>query len=300
MKPIFDEFKDDYPVLICDSPTYLSWFKPDVIFVANSQAKRLRDIFPSAMFIYTRHGLISKNFAYDAARTCDYVCMPSEDIRQQYIEEGGFSSRQLWVTGYSQMDPLFNGNPLRHSLVLSEGAARVLYAPTFTDGISSVPEMTPLIESGKLDQGREFVIKPHPLSFRTQKVFMARLKEYANSRENVHFVDNPGEDVTPYLQLADVLISDASSVMFEYLALDRPVIAINNPQRFDSPRYDVDGIEWRWRNMTHEVDVIEELPNVLDQCLRNPQEKQEIRAKYAQRLLVRELKGARGSIFAKK
>ncbi len=294
MKPIFDAFKDDTPVLMCDAINCLKWFNPDVIFVANSQARKLRTLFPNAIFIYTRHGLISKNFAYEAARTCDYICLPSEDVFDQYVSEGGFDPDQLWVTGYSQMDPLFQGIQLPIKPTLSAAKECVLYAPTFTEGISSVAMITPLIESGALDVGRELIIKPHPLSFRTQKPFMKRLKEYASARANVHFIDQAGEDIIPYLQVADILISDASSTMFLYLALDKPIIAINNPDRFKSPRFDENGIEWRWREIAQQVEDIQLLPNLLNECLKHPAQNSSVRAQYAQKLFGSKTQGRTG------
>lgn len=294
MKPIFDAFRNDYPVIMCDDPAGLKTFKPDVIFVANAQATKLRKLFSKATFIYTRHGLISKNFAYEAARTCDFVCLPSEDIHREYVEKGGFNPDHLWVTGYSQMDPLFKGTELKTDLILSKDQSCILYAPTFTDKISSVPLLTPVIEAGNLDRGRQLIIKPHPLSFRKQSAYMARLKKYAEGRSNVHFVDDAGQDITVYMQKADLLVSDASSVMFTYLALDRPIIAINHPDRLDAPQYDPEGIEWRWRDVSDEVDDLEALPALIDHCLTSPHEKSDLRALYRKALFGTRIDGQTG------
>lgn len=284
MKPIFDVLKAHYQILITEDFNWLQWFNPSVVFVANAQAGNMRKYLPQSIFIYTRHGLISKNFVYDAAQTCDYVCLPSEDTKSDFIDLGGFKPERLWVTGYAQMDPLFRNEHLPIPVPILNNAECVLYAPTFTEGLSSLPQVTPIIETGKLDADRQLVIKPHPLSSRFQGIWMNRLRAYAATKDNVHFIEDRAEDIMPYLARADILISDASSVMFQYLALDRPIVAVNNPERFSTPRYDPDGIEWKWRDMTHEIDDVNDLAALVADCLKHPKQKQALRAKYRKAL----------------
>ncbi len=37
-------------------------------------------------------------------------------------------------------------------------------------------------------------------------------------------------DISPYLAVADVLVTDHSSVGFEYMLLDRPIVVIDSPE----------------------------------------------------------------------
>ena len=107
MKPIFDVLKAHYQILITEDFNWLRWFNPNVVFVANAQAGKMRKHLPQSIFIYTRRGLISKNFVYSAAQTCDYVWLPSEELKSDFVNLGGFKLERLWLTGYAQMDPLF-------------------------------------------------------------------------------------------------------------------------------------------------------------------------------------------------
>ena len=43
-------------------------------------------------------------------------------------------------------------------------------------------------------------------------------------------------DVVPACSPGDVLVSDASSIIFEFLALDRPIVLVTNPRRRAGPR----------------------------------------------------------------
>lgn len=282
MQPIFDMLKQHFHVILTDDQFWVQEFNPAVVLVADSQAPSMRAALPDAKFVYTRHGLISKNFVYDTARTCDYVCVTSETQRDEFIDSGGFSADQIWLTGYAQMDNLFNDADTASDSRLRTGRKMVLYAPTFTDRFSSVPMLLPVWDDefhsalGDVD----LVIKPHPIIKTRRKNWYEHLQRLAQRHENIHLVENVDTDISPYLRRADVLVSDASSVMFQYLAMDRPVIGINNPKRFGGRWFDPNGIEWRWRDMMEQIDDVTELPEILKTCLNDPARKADIRAKY--------------------
>jgi CDP-glycerol glycerophosphotransferase (TagB/SpsB family) len=67
-----------------------------------------------------------------------------------------------------------------------------------------------------------FVMKLHPL----QRFRDSVIREKIKNSQFIHLVDpeNPLEDVYEYLRYADILVTDYSSVYFDYLLLNRPVI----------------------------------------------------------------------------
>ncbi|MBL4666123.1 MAG: CDP-glycerol glycerophosphotransferase family protein [Sneathiella sp.] len=282
MKPIFDSLKSHYDVVMTTDPAWVRDFKPDLVFVANMQAIKMRDMIPGAKFIYTRHGLISKNFVYEAASSCDFVCVSSEGQQKQFVEQGQFKKEQVWVTGYAQMDPLFWDKELSINLPLRPNHKCVLYAPTFTGGLSSIPMMLPNLNAAFFEHMKDvdFVIKTHPLTRHANADWISKLKEIAAKFDHVHLVDDIAPEIVPLLSRADVLISDVSSVMFQYLALNRPIIALNNPDRFTVKEYDPSGIEWLWRDMALEIENVSELASAVKECLSNPSVKQTRREEY--------------------
>ncbi|OUR79033.1 hypothetical protein A9Q83_05470 [Alphaproteobacteria bacterium 46_93_T64] len=282
MKPIFDALKSEYEVIMTADPNWIREFQPALIFVANQQANSLRMLVPEAKFVYTRHGLISKNFVYNAAKRCDYVCVSSNDQRQQFIEQGNFRPDQVWVTGYAQMDALFWDKELPTGLPLRKERKCILYAPTFTGGLTSLPMVLPILDTEFFEKlgDVDFVIKPHPLTSKANPDWTVKLKEIEKLFPNVHLVDDAGADVVPLLKRADLLVSDVSSVMFQFLALDRPIVAINNPDRFKVKEYDPVGIEWRWRDMAVEIGDMAILGTTINECLSNPSLKSAERALY--------------------
>ena len=98
---------------------------------------------------------------------------------------------------------------------------------------------------------------------------------------HVHLIADPAIDIAPYLLSADVLVSDASGVIFQYLALDRPIVLITNPERAkDTAHYDADAIEWRWRDVGEEITDVGDLAGAVDRALNDPGARAEKRAEY--------------------
>lgn len=97
----------------------------------------------------------------------------------------------------------------------------VLYAPTFSPSLTSLPHLKE--ELGKLAQANSLLmlIKLHPL---TKQEWVDEYRAFADQHENVVFVDD--FDVTKYQLMADLMISDTSSTIYEFLLLNKPVITL--------------------------------------------------------------------------
>ena len=77
-----------------------------------------------------------------------------------------------------------------------------------------------------------------------------------------------------------MLVTDASSVIFQYLAVDRPIVLMTNPNRYSSPHFDARGIEWRWRDVGEELHDVECLPAAVARAFDDPALGAERRARY--------------------
>ncbi len=107
-----------------------------------------------------------------------------------------------------------------------------------------------------------------------------------------YLVEDTNSSVYEYFPLADLLLSDASSVMFYYLALDRPLILVSNPQREkDRLCHDPSDLEWQWRDMGIEISSEEELTGAVLRCLDHPEEKRTQRTLYRERVFGEYLDG---------
>jgi CDP-glycerol glycerophosphotransferase (TagB/SpsB family) len=247
--------------------------------------------------------LANKGIPARSFRAADYVCVTSEYVRDDFIAQGIEPRREYWITGYIQMDNLFSSpRPAQ----IPRGRKVVLYAPTWHQGLSSLPmlnaQVAELLHSGRSDTF--VVIKPHPLVQEGQDPrvapWMKTLRDACRGRADTLLIEERGTDVMPWLNAADVLVTDASSVQLEYLALDRPLVLIDNPERFASPHFDPKGQEWAWRDMGEAVGDVKALPNAISSALDHPRQQAPQRAVYRQRLFGDLVDGRSGSRLAEK
>jgi CDP-glycerol glycerophosphotransferase (TagB/SpsB family) len=121
-------------------------------------------------------------------------------------------------TGWPKLDPLLS-QPLGGQRVRADGEPPVVfYASTFSRSVTSAPALVEKI--GELSRsGRwRFIVTLHP------KMDPQIVEQYRNlAGENLRFVESD-EDLLPILPEADVMLCDTSSIMFEFMFLDRPVV----------------------------------------------------------------------------
>jgi CDP-glycerol glycerophosphotransferase (TagB/SpsB family) len=282
----------------------LTRFLPHVIVAAEDLTYlHLRAHLPFSRFVHTRHGLANKGIPARSFRAADYVCVTSEFVRDDFIAQGIHPRREYWVTGYIQMDNLFSApRPAQ----IPAGHQVVLYAPTWHHGLSSLPLLGErAVELLRGARPNTFVvIKPHPLVQEGQDPVLApwmqTLRAICRDRPNTLLIENRGEDVMPWLKAADVLVTDASSVQLEFLALDRPLVLIDNPERFNSLHFDPKGLEWAWRDMGEAISDVEKLPAAIAQALDHPEHRSVERAGYREKLFGQQVDGRSGIRLAEK
>jgi len=186
------------------------------------------------VFIDVWHGIPFKGFDAKDFRHhhhYGYTLVTSKLIKQFYTEKFGFSDKQVVVTGYGRTDYLVRKDLDPESLKKKYGLGEtekkiVLYAPTWNHNNSD-------------HQGSPFGIEP--------RSFLEQLSSYAN-RNGIWFIYrshlNVDLDMDEYsnirffpastypdteelLYISDVLICDWSSIAFDFLLLERPVLFVD-------------------------------------------------------------------------
>jgi len=126
--------------------------------------------------------------------------------------------------GFCKLDPILNNETAGfdlNDLGLSPKKKTLLYAPTFyPSSIECFPKKWP-----EHFQDYNILIKPHYFSLSKEKYKKQRdLLEHWSTYSNVYLAKVDDYSLVPFLATADLLISDASSALFEFAALNKPVI----------------------------------------------------------------------------
>lgn len=145
----------------------------------------------------------------------------------------------------------------RQRLLDSTGRKRIiLYAPTFSPKLTSLPLEGMKERLGELAEHNDalVVMKFHPL---TRKEWADEYRAWAESKDNVIFV-NQGENITKYQLMSDVLISDTSSTVYEFLLLSRPVITVRTIAKdiYWEDTATPDGLEEAYRRAMNDPEAI--------------------------------------------
>lgn len=199
--------------------------------------------------------------------------------------------------GFSKLDPLFRNEPVAGSLNLSAlgldpTKKTLLYAPTF------YPSSIELFAD---DWPRQFsnynlIVKPHFFTH-SKKRYHAQRRKLAlwKTAVNVHVATAAEYSLLPFFALADVLISDASTALFEFAALNKPVVwcdflklrwtyrglfAFRHTRRMDQDIL-------VYADIAAHAPAYNQLLSIVERQLAQPQEHEKQRLAYAEQLLGR-------------
>lgn len=281
--PIYNEVKEEFPSLISDDLREIIAFQPSALFIADKCNKVFRRYLPYTFIIWTRHGFSTKNWSHECLERCDIACLSSEWFKDFFIQRGHSPRIDFWVTGFPPMDTVFRNS---RKVSPDKREKTVLYAPTFDLNLAAEPVLGDswikkvLVHLPDL----KILIKPHPLIKHVNPEWIGSWKEEAESDRRIRIIE-PDENFYEIMIEGDILITDASSVMFPFLVLDRPLILVNNPGRFRDPKYDPQAPEWISRGMGSEVEDMDGLVKALKLNLSQPFLKNRERVLYRQRYL---------------
>ncbi len=129
-------------------------------------------------------------------------------------------------TGWCKLDKLFlkdNTTQKTKAKLLSKHKARhiVLYAPTFSPSLTSTIKLLETIDRLADTDDIVVVIKFHDLMDKET------IDKYIKL-QNKNIVISKEKDISQLLLLADIMISDTSSVLYEFMLLDKPVVTLDN------------------------------------------------------------------------
>jgi len=239
---------------------------------------------------------MKKHFFYPPLLEYDLILLPGEYHKRELIRRLDLkdSVERLKVVGWPRIDDFFNGvfdrEQIMNSLGLDVTRKTLLYAPTwgwgstnkmlFARSFGSDVEVFEKLCRKVKEMELNFIVKLHCLAIPTYNKEMIDIADKYGvlwvTREAKCFLEDP----IPLLWATDILISDLSGIITDFLALDRPIIYVD-PEK--------NTIDWDETDMPksfrvgHVVRTLEELLQSMEDSLRNPkrfsQQRQNLAAK---------------------
>ena len=199
----------------------------DVVIVGDTVRDPRR--YGTTLLCFVNHGTGIKNILYRNLRghlKTRYQIFVEGEYRAAKIRQAGVQGcSSIHTVGLPKLDPLFwPGYPDRAQILsklgLDPDKQTVLFAPTYK------PTCIDQIQEHIIDAARDYnlIIKLHHYSWRGKYAPHWHHKLYERAVKTAsHAVLIPVDhyNILPYMHAADTLISEASSTMFDFLALDK-------------------------------------------------------------------------------
>jgi len=145
----------------------------------------------------------------------------SEETKRHKMTRFGLEPKRIAVTGYPRNDILANHTTelevqIKLSLNIENYSEVILYAPTFRDYEYQFPlseQFLKKLDKFLMKENKILIYKPHPF---TEDIDLRQFKNIISVKRNI--------DINDLLIIADILITDYSSVFYDYLLTMRPII----------------------------------------------------------------------------
>lgn len=240
-------------------------------------------------YINIGHGIGEKNYTYKRKpnKKISLHLVSGEYIKNKLLSIG-INEEKIKVVGMPKLDDFYNGNLIRNDIFEKHGLdpnkKTVLYCPTCRDDINSLPIFAESFR--QFDDTYNVIVKLHPGYDPKLRDDGIKWINLFNSMKNVYLA--PFEDTMPFLYIADILITDLGSTMFEFATLDRPIILLNRKDmRSGLGGFDPNGIEQKFRDVGFEINDPQKLLQTVEYCLSNSLENSEKRRYYSEILFYK-------------
>ncbi|MFT6529669.1 MAG: CDP-glycerol glycerophosphotransferase (TagB/SpsB family) [Psychrosphaera sp.] len=199
-----------------DSIQEVQNFKPDAVFVPGNVVPS----FIQGLKVQVFHGFEWKKKGHFKIRGCfDLYCTQGPFFTEKFAK---LSEKHQFFdvveTGWTKLDKLFNAEPMP---VNNLGLPIVLYAPTFSPSLSSAVELKDKIVALSKQNKFHWIVKFHP------KMDKKIIEQYMQLQHE-HLVVLETSNLSGLLQTSSVIVSDTSSVITEFMLLNKPAITYNN------------------------------------------------------------------------
>lgn len=246
-KQLQKEFGDWTNVIFVEknSPGYFNALTSAKYIVINSTLPFYFTKKPEQVFVNTWHGIPLKTLGYDVPNgkfttrnmtrnflLTDFLISPCRFMTKIYLESyklGGLYTGKLIENGYPRNDLLFDTKRddiveklINRGIPVDDKRKIILYAPTWKGSsfdradmdIARYDEFCDFLSEHIDTKKYQILIKPHPMVYKLLSDREKRSGRYIPQ----------SIDTDELMSVTDVLVSDYSSIFFDFLLTDRPII----------------------------------------------------------------------------
>ncbi|KGL63090.1 CDP-glycerol--glycerophosphate glycerophosphotransferase [Polaribacter sp. Hel1_85] len=216
-------FKDEY---VTSNIREIIEFKSDTLFVPGIEAPH----FLRGVKVQTFHGFAGEKKGHFRIRKYfDLYLTQGPFFTKKFNQlKNKFKDFKVVETGWPKLDiygkQLHKFDSNAQQLKEKYKAKKIiLFAPTFSPSLTCAPFLQNELEDLATNKNYLIVIKFHDLM---SKDLINKYKKIAERNSNILFIEE--RNIIKYLLISDLMISDTSSVVYEFLLLDKPVITYKN------------------------------------------------------------------------
>jgi CDP-ribitol ribitolphosphotransferase / teichoic acid ribitol-phosphate polymerase len=244
LKPLYDELLAQHHEIIWYAPQHLAGTFPFQHCELTANINKLIEFQSDAIFVpgnevphYLRgvkvqvfHGLAGEKKGHFRIRNYFDLYLTQGPYFTNRFNELAKQHNDFEVTetGWCKLDPLYRNHEEylaeKKSLLQQHNKKHlVLYAPTFSPSLTSATTSVDALFELANKNDILLLIKFHDLM---NKEVVKAYELGASERDNVKIINDP--NILKPMIMADFMISDTSSVVYEFTLLDKPVITINS------------------------------------------------------------------------
>jgi hypothetical protein len=178
----------------------------------------------------------------------DVVAFPNAGRRDAYVAAGIVRSDRAALVGYPKIDPLVTarGSAREHAASLGLDGQRptAIFAPTFSPA-SALNHAGEEIIQALLDCGCNVIAKLHDRSLDPDPRYTGGVnwRERLGRYRGPHFLLAASGDSTPFVLASELMVTDHSSIGFEFCALDRPLVVYDAPGLIEAARINPEKVQ---------------------------------------------------------
>ena len=243
-------------------------FNPDITFMADFSYQYTEGM---GKIVNIGHGTISKGWFFtdrsiSLRENCaDLLCVPGE-IHKSTLQKP--VKTKIAVTGMPKLDHVFT-NLHRQKEILSKmrldpEKKTVLFAPTFNPEFSIVPHIEVRIPE-LIPEFFNVIIKLHGAA---PEEWRRKYSALAARNKNIFYSED--QDIADCFIAGDLLISDVSSVIYEFAACEKPVLLFDSPTIENYVNYHSDDLEYRFRDIGYRFSDVNQLKDLVYQSFMTP------------------------------